>query len=410
LIHEASRIASANDMTIYLVGGFVRDLMLGVKNLDLDIVVEGNGIKFAEDFASFLKAKLIRHRRFGTATIILKPQLKIDIASARKEFYPQPAHLPVVTSGTLKGDLFRRDFTINAMAISIVGRDFGKLIDFFGGEVDLENKKIRILHNLSFIDDPTRILRAIRFEKRYNFKIEPETLKKLKEAVKLGMLDKLEPQRIRDDLILMLKENRPLREIKRLQELAGFGFLSPHLTVSQKTYVFLNSLEKQINWFKRAYPQRRHLDAWLIYFMGLIQALDINEIQHICRRFAFCRGEEKRLLTYKRNNRKVILGLNKEKIKPSKIFALLEPLSYETLLLLKAKYKSKRIQRHIANFFKYYNGIRIHITGNDLHRLGLEPGPRYQKIFAKVLNAKLDGKVETKEEELAIVAKLIKNQ
>lgn len=165
LISKAARVASGNNISAYLVGGFVRDLLLGVKNLDLDIVVEGDGIKFAQDFAHTLKAKLILHRRFGTATITLGYNLKIDIATARKETYPYPACLPVVTSGTIEDDLARRDFTINAMAISIMQKDFGRFIDLLYGKHDLYHKKIRVLHNLSFIDDPTRILRAIRFEK-----------------------------------------------------------------------------------------------------------------------------------------------------------------------------------------------------------------------------------------------------
>jgi len=428
LIYLARDIAHFNNMPVYLIGGFVRDLLLGVKNLDLDIVVEGDGIKFAEDFASRLKAKLIRHRRFGTATILInKPHLnpvrdhrviqkkvdvsngvKIDIASSRKEFYPQPGHLPLVTSGTLKDDLFRRDFTINAMAISISYDNFGRLLDCFGGKADLDNKKMRILHNLSFMDDPTRILRAIRFEKRYNFRIEPKTLKLIKEAVKNRMLEKVEPQRIRDELILMLKEKQPIKEIKRLQNLAGFNFISPHAAASKKTYKLLGSVERQISWFKRGRRQRRVLDTWLMYFMGIIDFLAIRDVKSICKKFAFRKGEEKRIVGYKKINRKFILGLNKEKVKPSRIFALLEPLSYEVILLLKAKYKNRRIQKHIEKFFKDYNGTRIHISGDDLHRLGIVPSPRYQKIFKKVLNAKLNGLVTTKEEELALIKKLIK--
>jgi tRNA nucleotidyltransferase (CCA-adding enzyme) len=205
LIIIARNLASVNHMPVYLVGGIVRDLILGAKNLDLDIVVHGDGIKFAEAFTQKLKAKLIRHKRFGTATIILGSGLKFDIATARKEFYPQPASLPEVTGGTLKDDLFRRDFTINAMAISIGARDFGKLIDFFAGREDILHRKIHILHDLSFIDDPTRILRAIRFEKRYNFRIEPKTLGALKEAVGLKMLEIIQPQRLSHELILILK-------------------------------------------------------------------------------------------------------------------------------------------------------------------------------------------------------------
>lgn len=408
LIYITSDIAGKNNMPAYLVGGFVRDLILGVKNLDLDIVIEGDGIKFAEDFAKHLKAKLIRHRRFQTATIILKPHLKIDITSARKEFYPKPAQLPIVNAGKLKDDLLRRDFTINAMAISIDSENFGKLIDFFGGKADLDNKKIRILHDLSFIDDPTRILRAIRFEKRYNFRIEAKTRQFLKEAVKLKMLEKVQPQRIGDDLILMLKEKHPLKEIKRLQKLVGFDFISPHLSVSKKTYELICAIEKQINWFKRTQPQRRLIDAWLIYFMGLIDPLNINEIKAICKKFVFRKGEEKRIVTYKKINHKFILGLKKEKIKPSKIFTFFEPLSYEVILLLKAKYKNRQIRQYIEDFFEIYGDMRIQICGDDLQRLGVAPGPYYQKVFTKVLKAKLESTVRTKEEELALIRKIIK--
>jgi tRNA nucleotidyltransferase (CCA-adding enzyme) len=336
--------------------------------------------------------------------------VKIDIATARIEFYPEPAHLPIVSSGTLKDDLFRRDFTINTMALGISGEDFGKLMDFFGGKPDLENRKIRVLHSLSFIDDPTRILRAIRFEKRYGFRIEPRTLKLLKVAVKSKILEKLEPQRTRDDLILMLKEKRPLKAIRRLQELAGFGFISKHLSVTKKAYRLLYSIEREINWFKRAYRQRRLIDSWLIYFIGLIDSLDIKAVRKICHRFAFRRGDEKRILQYKRINRKFISGLSKQKIKPSKIFALLEPLTYEVILLLKAKYNNRHFKKHIEDFFKDYNGMRIHISGHDLKSLGISPGPGYQKIFTRVLNARLEGRVKTKEEELQLIKKLIKIQ
>lgn len=427
LIHLVGRIASNDDVSAYLVGGFVRDLLLGLKNLDLDIVVEGNGIKFAEDLTLHLKAKLIRHRRFGTATVILRPGLrsardnrvtkkksgvsdgvKIDIASARKEFYPEPAHLPLVENGILKDDLFRRDFTVNAMAISINDKNFGRLIDFLGGKDDLDSKKIRILHNLSFMDDPTRILRAIRFEKRYNFRIESETLKLLKEAMKLKMLEKVEPQRLRDDLILILKEKHPLKEIRRMQQLLGFGFVARRILISEETYKLIRSIEKQINWFKKARPQRRSLDTWLIYFMALIDSLSINDLKLICKKFVFRRGEEKRMSSYKKINRKFILELSKKKIKPSKIFILLEPLSYEVILLVKAKYKNRRIQQHIEDFFRVYNGMRIYISGHDLHKLGVAPGPNYRKIFRKVLNTKLDGLVKTKREELELIKKLAK--
>ncbi len=426
LIYLASDIAGRNNMSAYLVGGFVRDLILGVKNLDLDILVEGDGIRFAEIFSEAKKAEVVRHIRFGTATVILKDHLKvgpltrlrvngersrtIDIATARREYYPQPAHLPVVAFGTLKDDLMRRDFTINAMAININRQNFGSFIDFFGGKADLLHKKIRVLHNSSFIDDPTRILRAIRFEQRYNFRIEEETLRLLKEAVRLKMLEKVQPQRLRDELILILKEEQPLKELKRIEELAGFDFISPGLSLSKKALAFLKSIEKQVGWFRKTCPKHRRLDTWLIYFIGLIGALNKNNIKLICKRFAFRKGEEKRILTYKELNPNFIRKLSCQKIKPSKIFNLLKPQSYEVMILLKAKYINQHAGKHIKDFLQNFNSKYLYISGEDLRRLGLMPGPYYRKLFRCVLNAKVDGLVRTKKEELELIKKLSKGK
>ena len=409
LIHLAARIASKNNMRAYLVGGFVRDLILGVKNLDLDIVIDGDGVEFAEEFAKALKARLTCHRRFRTATcIIFESNLKVDIATARKEFYPHPAHLPIVSSGTLKDDLGRRDFTINAMAISINKGDFGRLIDFYNGKTDLGHKRVRILHDLSFIDDPTRILRAIRFEKRYNFRIESRALECLKKAVKLKMLNKVQPQRLRDELIPILKEEHPLKYLRRMQELAGCSFINWHLFISSQTHRLLRSIEKQIIWFKEGCLAERQPDYWLIYLMGLLYPLDLKDVKLICRKFVFRKQEEKILLTYKRNSSKVVRKLNQGKIKPSTVFCLFKPLSYEEIIFIKASYNKRNIQKCIEDFLKIYNGIRIQICGEDLKKLGLTPGPSYQKILSRVLNAKLNGAVKTKGDELALIKKLVR--
>lgn len=405
LIYKASDIAGRKNLPVYLVGGFVRDLILRVRNLDLDMVVEGCGVDFAQEFAKHLKAKLIMHRRFGTATIYLSDQLKIDIASARIEFYPSPAHLPVVEYASLKDDHFRRDFTINAMAINIGRDNFGELIDLFGGERDLKSKSVRILHNLSFIDDPTRILRAIRFEQRYDFKIEPQTLKLLKNAARLKMLEKVEPQRIRDELILVLKEERPIKELKRINDLAGFGFIDKRLRILKNILSLLVSVEKEVERFKKANSFRRPLDAWLIYFMGLTNLLSAGNLKSICSKFGLKKGEEKRILAYKKIKLGIISALSKKTVTPSKIFDLLEPLSYEVTLALKAKYRNRYLQEHVNDFFEIYNDIRISLSGEDLHKLGIPPGPRYKEIFSKVMAAKLNGLVKTREEELEFIKK-----
>lgn len=407
IIRLISKIGTEQNVPVYLVGGFVRDLMIGVNNLDLDIVVEGDGIKFAEDFSSCFGGRLLRHRRFGTATII-QDTLKIDIATARKELYPQPAHLPLVKPGKLKDDLFRRDFTINAMALDISAKGFGQLIDYYHGKEDLEKKIIRVLHDASFIDDPTRILRAIRFGKRYDFKIEPNTLVNLKDAIKRGMLKRVQAQRIRDDLILILKENNPIQQLKSLDRLASFDFLSSNLHVSEKTFKFMQVVQKEINWFKKSFPQRRILDAWLIYFIILIDSLSVASTKKLSRKLALRAGEEKRILAYKQINQKEIQRLSNNNAAPSRIYAFFEPLSYEVIILLKARYKNSQFQEYIKDFFQVYNGMRICISGNDLADLGVMPGPRYKKIFLQVLNAKLNGLIKTKEEELSLIKKLIK--
>lgn len=407
LIDLVQETASLEKRSVYLVGGFVRDLLLGVPNLDLDIVVEGDGISFSEKLAGRLKAELIRHRRFGTATVVLAPHLKIDIASARQESYPHPAYLPEVRPGSLKEDLLRRDFTINAMALSLCEESFARLVDFFHGQEDLRHKKIRILHDRSFLDDPTRILRAVRFEQRYGFRIEPRTLKCLKQAVQLNMLEKVQPHRLRDDLVLVLKEEYPLKEIRRLKSLVGFKFISPRIRGGKRTYALLGSIEKHIRWFEKVHLQRRALDRWLIFFLGLTDSISLNEVKRICHRFAFRKGEAKRIYSCKRIKPQQLKRLQEKKVKASRIFSLLEPLSYEVILFLKAKYKDIFLQKHIEEFFRVYNHIRIHTSGDDLRQWGVRPGPAYQKIFARLLKARLDGLVSTKEEELRLVQRFI---
>jgi tRNA nucleotidyltransferase (CCA-adding enzyme) len=407
LIHLAAQQASRQNVSCYLVGGFVRDMLLGAPNLDLDIVVEGDGIKFAEEIARILQVRLIRHRQFGTATLVLRPESKIDITTARKEFYPEPASLPVVSPGTLKDDLFRRDFTINSLAIRISDKKNTELIDFFQGKNDLRQKKIRVLHESSFIDDPTRILRAIRFEQRYDFMIEPNTLRQLEKATKMKMINRVGPQRLRGELILILKEARPLKPLKRIKELLGFSFINRNLSLTNTDFSFLSRLEKEITWFKTRYMPRRRLDSWLIYFMGMIDGLTLREAKKICRNFVFRQGEEKRILDYKRMHDNIFSLLNKRSLKPSRIYRILEPLSYEVILLIKAKYRNENLRRHIEDFLAMYNGVCIFTKGKDLQALGLVPGPDYQKIFHKVLNARIDGQIKTRDEEIGFIKRII---
>ena len=230
VLELAAQIAEEQSLSIFVVGGFVRDFFLKVKNWDIDLAVESGdfekGFKFARNLAKRLKGKITIHRGFGTTVIFCDfkgKKMRIDVANARKERYKKPGVLPDVCSAGIKEDLARRDFSINAMAVCLNKRKEGELVDPFGGRQDLERKKIRILHNLSFIDDPTRILRAVRFSHRYNFNIEEKTEKLIKQAIKKGMLKKLNEKRIKKEIELILQEKKPMSVFSQLISTGGFN-------------------------------------------------------------------------------------------------------------------------------------------------------------------------------------------
>lgn len=404
-IYLVSDTAEDLGCRVYLVGGFVRDLILGVKNFDLDVVVEGDGIEFAGKLAEKLNKKLIYHKRFGTATVGDK-EFKIDIASARRETYEYPASLPKVSFGKISDDLTRRDFSINAMAVDISKVSFGRLVDQFNGKRDLEKGLIRVLHNLSFFDDPTRILRAIRFKERFNFKFEKKTLRLLKKAVKENLLEKVNPHRLRDELILILKESHPLRCIYRIKRICGFKFIHPELALEDLG--FLKKIEKMILWFKKNLSRERELDSWLIYLIGLLDTLDKKQTIYVLRSFAFRKGERKRVISYKERIDSVIKKLKEKALSPHQIFKILEPLSYEVIVSVLAKTDQKVVIRRIEDFLKIYNKIKISVRGSDLKNLGVKPGPEFKRILRQTLYRKINGVIKTKEEEVQFLRSRIK--
>jgi tRNA nucleotidyltransferase (CCA-adding enzyme) len=424
IVKQSAQVSRQTRMPAYLVGGCLRDLILGVDNFDLDITVEGDGIIFAQALAKKLSThkytakslrqgqeklmKLVVHERFRSATLILPGHLKVDIATTRQERYPACAVLPVVSPGSLKEDLRRRDFTINAMAVSLTVNKEQKIIDPFGGQEDLSSGIIRILHNLSFKDDPTRILRAIRFSQRFDFKIEPKTLVLLKEAIRDGLLEKVNLHRIRDELILIFKERDSFRPIKKLADLGALSFISSKLKIGEPTRGFFSSLTKEIAWFVKNFPARRQPDIWLVYLAAFLEPLPLAEIKMIIHGLGLSKGEAKRVVSYYQRREKIIYVLSKKQVKPEKIFSLLEPLSYEAIILLSATSQNKYFKKHLINFLKIYNGMRLCVSGDDLCRLGVLPGPEYRKIFARLLVAKLNGKLKNRQSELDLINKLTK--
>ncbi|MDE0144942.1 MAG: hypothetical protein OXL95_03635 [Nitrospira sp.] len=229
LLQKTGELAEQRRVRVYAVGGFVRDLLLGVPNLDLDLVVEGDGIRFAKALAQRYRARVTTHARFGTATVTLADGQTLDVATARIESYEAPGALPTVQRSSIKEDLRRRDFTINTLAIRLNPDHFGELVDLHGGLRDLQNKTIRVLHSLSFIDDPTRLFRAIRFEQRLNFQLDQDTVVLMKEAVSMKICHRLLANRLSTELHRVLSERRPTKTLARLADFNLLQFIHPRL-------------------------------------------------------------------------------------------------------------------------------------------------------------------------------------
>ncbi len=409
IINRIRRLAEEMGCRAYLVGGFVRDILLGIKNLDVDIVIEGDALEFAKYASLKMDAALVLHKRFGTARLIMRraPKLKIDIATARRESYKHPAALPKVVFGSIKDDLYRRDFTINAMAVSINKRDFGKLIDFFEGTKDLAAKRIKVLDEKSFIDDPTRIFRAVRFEERYDFKIDDFTARLIRNAVKAGMFDKVSGERLRTEIELLLKEKDPLRVIKRMKSLDELRFISPKIRFGTGEEAICRNIKSIAGLYGGYSSRERPFDIWLVYFMAVIDALSFSDARKICGRFMMRRADKLSIIAAKKSGRKIITLLSaKKKIKPSKIYSVLEGLTPETLLFITAKCASQLARRRISEFLKKYKTAHLLIRGADLKRLGIQPGPYFTEILKKTLYAKIDGVISTKRNEMVFARNL----
>ncbi|HCD39285.1 MAG TPA: hypothetical protein DEQ77_11350 [Candidatus Omnitrophica bacterium] len=386
----------------YVVGGFVRDLLLGVEDYDLDIVVEGDGILFARELSKKMGVDFVTHKRFGTASLITHDKVKIDIASARKEFYECPGSLPKVSPGTIHDDVARRDFTINAMAVDISENSFGKLVDYFGGRQDLQKKVIKVLHAASFIDDPTRMLRAIRFEQRFGFSMEKQTRGLFREAASRAMLEKVHKHRLRDELILILKEHTVVGCLRRINQLYGFEFIHPQLKVSSKSYPLFKKIRELYECFIKEFPHRHKVEPWVLYLIILLKDLEPHTLQRVLSEFAFRKHETNAAVLFKKESQRILARLKKAK-SASEIYRVLGVVPDEVILLVYLKARQQKIRNKITDFLFFHKGIQIHLNGEELKALGMAPGPRFKEILRELFYAKLDGKFRTKEEEINYV-------
>ena len=413
LLGQCGELAERRGYKIYAVGGFVRDILLHRPNLDIDLVVEGDGIAYANQLAQRLGGRIRSHSKFCTAVVILPDDQRIDVATARLEYYEHPAALPTVELSSIKMDLFRRDFSINALAIELNPGHFGRLVDFFGGQRDIKERTIRVLHSLSFVEDPTRIMRAIRFEQRFAFRIGVQTERLIKNAVHLNMFHKLSGHRIMQELKLLLQEESPLVCLKRLTSYTILESIHPLLKLSANKEKLIEKTEKVIDWYELLYldPQPT---VWQLYFLCLLSGCTPEQISLIARRLSIPSKTEKKIIQLRFDVQKVreelYLWGKKDSQRLSELFEILHPLPLEGLLFLMASSRKEEARKSISVFLSQLKDQELDISGKDLRDLDLPPGPAYSTILRQVFAAKLDGEAPDRNTQLALARTLVQDE
>lgn len=388
-IKHAGSVAEQHQQRLYLVGGIVRDLLLEGVNLDIDLVVEGDAIKLAQLIAEPLKAKVTVHQRFGTSNIKWGSH-SADFITARAETYAHPGALPTVKPGTIKDDLARRDFTINAMAVEVTPRHFGELLDPFNGREDIKQKLVRVLHEKSFVDDATRIWRAIRYEQRLDFRIEPATLLLIKRDI--VNLKTISGDRIRHELELVLHEEMPEKALQRADELGTLAQLHPAL----KGDAWLAEMfEKAREYCQSDLPNPDFYLALLCYRLNLDDLESLVEYLHLTKETTVIFRDT---LTLKNKT----IELESPGLAPSEIYDLLygyHTIAYAVNIIAAAAVAAENIELYL-NVLRH---VTPALSGADLKRLGIKQGPKIKEVLQKLREARLDGKINSKKEEEAWV-------
>ena len=416
LLLRARDVANDLGYSLYIVGGFVRDLLLGSPTLDLDLVVEGDAIHLARTLAPQVGGRVRSHARFGTAKVILPkgdlPDIPpaLDFVTARTEFYEQPSVLPSVERSSIKQDLYRRDFTINTLAICLDRDRYGELLDFYGGERDIRQKSIRVLHNLSFVEDPTRILRAVRFEQRLGFTIEERTAELINDAMEL--LEDVTGERLRNELYLALREAQPELIFDRLARLGILQHLHPSLRFGHElAQLFVRLRERFHDWPARegeagTGDAGSRADALaLCYLAVLTSPMNPSELESFVRRFRIA-GHDASFLQEVGRLREFTASLIAQAMLPSTIYRLLNPISREARFVLSVVTDSPIVRQRLELYERELAQIAPSIDGHFLRALGIPPGPIYREILDRVGDALRDGLIRPGQEEEELARRL----
>ena len=390
-IETAGRLAAGQGQNLYLVGGVVRDLILNKKpNFDLDLVVEGDAVALAQELAEIKKAKITTHPRFMTAKLTWG-DFSVDFTTARSETYAKPGALPTIKPSSIEDDLFRRDFTINAIAICLNTSRYGKLIDHCGGQSDLEQRLIRVLHEKSFIDDATRIWRGLRYEQRLDFQLEDTTLQLLKRD--MPMLDTISGDRIRYELECIFGEAEPEKTLRRADELGVLKGLHPALMGN--------------GWLTKNFAKARKQSSLTPPLLGLYLALltyqlDSEECDKLSSHLRL--PKTARQIVHDASTLKTKLKtLAYPDLPPSYVYRILHGYSPSAIAAVSLATTSPVAQQHMEIYLHKLRYVKSALRGADLLNMGLTPGPQVKEVLAQLHEAKLDGKAVTKQDEAALV-------
>jgi tRNA nucleotidyltransferase (CCA-adding enzyme) len=415
LLKNAGRLGDELGMAVFAVGGFVRDLLLRRTNLDIDLSVEGDGIRFAQALAETLGGSVRSHRKFKTAIVFYTngqgARCRLAVATARLEYYEFPAALPSVELASIKMDLYRRDFTINALAIHLNEKRFGVLIDPFNGQRDIREKTLNVIHSLSFIEDPTRILRAVRFELRFHFRLSTQAERLIKNSLSLNMIDRLSGARLFNEFSHVLAEREAPSCLRRMENWKLLQMIHPLLKLTPAKDILISGIEEVLSWYRLLYRtlQPRY---WIIYLLALCAEAKYPEVAAVLERFGItdrarsgflslreaAHAASARLSSFRADNRPPL----------SVLYDILHKLDIEGLIYLMARNGPEQsVSRDISLFLTNLRDTRLDISGDDLEALHFQPGPDFGDVLKRVLHAKIDRLVTTYDEQLSMAGKLL---
>ncbi len=397
-LKRVASLARETGVRTYLVGGVVRDLQLGRPTRDLDIVVEGD----VRPLARLLGGRIRFHENFGTATIELPDGVDLDLAQARKEHYARPAALPTVSPAGLEADLWRRDFAVNALALRLTDRGPRQLVDPCGGLADLGLGRVRALHGLSFIEDPTRAFRAVRLASELGFEIAPRTSRLIRVAVHCAVVDRLSAARVRRELQKLLDSSSPGKSVRLLARHGLLATLDPALRPQRGIYAAIDRVPHVMHWY-RSFCGSDPPRAWVIGLGLLLRGAAPESVERSIDRLQPGRSARAILRQAAKAQRRIENELSREReLRPSVVFATCRGQPTEVLLMLLAGSSSQRVRRRIESYLSSLRQTTPAITGRDLLRSGVVPGPAIARGLAAALDAQLDGKATSAAAQLRL--------